>query len=105
MNCEQARNLFDAYLDGELSQTLQAELGAHRVACDTCRHELALLEVAGDVMSADLDSGDKLGTAFSDRLLECVNLPESRSRRPWAFNRWLTGSMLATAAWRVALRS
>lgn len=79
MNCSQARQLFDAYLDGELSNSLVTELSAHRVRCSACRRELALREVTGRVIQLDQEptalSGD-----FTDRLLACV---ESRS------NHWL----------------
>lgn len=71
MRCEQARQLFDTYLDGELSGSLATELGAHRVHCAECRRALALLEVSGQIIAADR-APDALGEDFSDRLLACV---------------------------------
>ena len=53
LSCRDARNLFDAHLDGELSAALEMELNVHRVNCAACRHDLALLEVAGDVIATD----------------------------------------------------
>jgi len=75
VRCEQARQLFDAFLDGELSPALETELGAHRLRCANCRRELALLEVTGHVLRSDEvepTSGD-----FTDRLMRCVE-----ERRP-----------------------
>lgn len=78
MRCEQARQLFDAYLDGELSPTLRTELGAHRVRCAECRRALALLEVSGHVIQSDGDPVE-VCEGFSDRLLACVDT----SKRRW----------------------
>lgn len=71
VRCEQARQLFDAYLDGELSSALETELGAHRLRCASCRRELALLEVSGHVLRTDPDDSSLSGD-FTDRLLRCV---------------------------------
>jgi len=79
MNCEQAQQLFDAYLDGELSPALTTELGAHRLQCPDCRRALALLEVTGHVLSTDREP-DELPVGFTDRLLACVDEP----RKGWS---------------------
>ena len=97
MNCEQARNLFDAYLDKGMSPSLETEFGAHRLQCAQCRHELALMEVAGHVISADGRAEDTLDPEFTQRLLACVD-----SSRPAGLGRrramWIGGSVLAAAA-------
>jgi hypothetical protein len=77
MRCEQARQLFDAYLDGELSPALATELGAHRVQCAECRRALALLEVTGHILASDREPV-RLGADFSDRLLACMALRPGR---------------------------
>lgn len=74
MDCRQAQQLFDAYLDGELSPSLATELGAHRVQCADCRRALALLEVSGHIISADHDEVMP-DEAFTDRLLACMDEP------------------------------
>ncbi len=79
MRCEQARQLFDAYLDGELSTALATELGAHRLRCANCRRELALLEVASHVLRTD--TAPAVTEDFTDRLLRCV---EESPRWRWA---------------------
>ena len=78
MRCEQARQLFDAYLDGDLSPALATELGAHRVRCPDCRRALALLEVSGQIIASDHDEAS-LKEDFSSRLLACMEAP----RRHW----------------------
>ncbi len=75
MRCEEAQNLFDAYLDGELSPSLATELGAHRVRCPECRRALALLEVSGHIISSDRDPVS-VPHDFPDRLLACVDVRE-----------------------------
>ena len=72
MHCEQARQLFDAYLDGELSPALATELGAHRVNCPECRRALALLEVSGHIIASD-DDPVSLREDFAGRLLGCMD--------------------------------
>ena len=78
MRCEQARQLFDAYLDGELSPALATELGAHRLRCGECRRALALLEVSGHILASDRDPVS-LSEGFEDRLLSCMD----RQAVPW----------------------
>lgn len=95
MQCEQARQLFDAYLDGELSPSLATELGAHRLRCPDCRQALALLEVSGHILRSDRDSV-RASDDFTDRLLACVETVS-----PWRVKamRILTiGGPLAAAA-------
>ena len=76
MRCEEARKLFDAYLDGELSPSLATELGAHRVRCAACRRSLALLEVSGHIISCDREPVT-VAENFSERLLACVDVREN----------------------------
>lgn len=96
MNCEQAQQLFDAYLDGELSAMLKTELGAHCVQCADCRRAMALIQVSGHILNADRDPVE-LGAGFSDRLIACV---DSREKH-WTvrFRRWAyVGGPMAAAA-------
>ena len=78
MDCKQAQNLFDAFLNGELSGSMATEFGAHRLKCERCRRELALLEVAGHVIASDTDT-PSLDAEFTDRLLACA----VKAQRPW----------------------
>ncbi|HNQ22426.1 MAG TPA: zf-HC2 domain-containing protein [Phycisphaerae bacterium] len=95
MDCHQARQLFDAYLDGELSPALATELGAHRLRCPACRQALALLEVTSHVIASDQEAS-RLGGDFEDRLLNCLDMPVRRWRQ---LRRWMyVAGPLAAAA-------
>ncbi len=96
MKCEQVRQLFDAYLDGELSPSQTTEVGAHCLKCINCRRALALLEVSGHIIANDGDDVQVSGN-FSDRLLACIG----GSRAGWT--QWLRravyyGGPMAAAA-------
>lgn len=96
MRCSDARQLFDAYLNGELASAMATELGAHRVQCAQCRRDLALLEVSGHIVGSD-DPGVALSDAFTDRLLACVESPGSQRLRRIR-NAMYVGGPLAAAA-------
>ena len=68
IDCRQANNLFDVYLDGELGGSLTTELHAHVLACDDCRLELALHKAGGDVVAADR-ARPQLSGDFTDRVI------------------------------------
>ena len=44
MNCSEAEQLFDAFLDGQLTGSLRLELDAHRLRCRRCQQTLAMME-------------------------------------------------------------
>lgn len=96
MNCREAKQLFDTYLDGDLSGPLVDELGAHRIECSHCRRSLDLLEVAGQVMATDADAPDVADDFTARVLLAAEELPP---RRSIAFRRLVyVGGSLAAAA-------
>ncbi len=98
MDCEQAQQLFDAYLDGDLSPAMRTELGAHQLQCEDCRRALALLEVSGHIVAADPHETTGLDDGFVDRLLEACH--ESPQNQPFQrIRRFIfVGSGLAAAA-------
>lgn len=96
MRCEQARQLFDAYLDGELSPALATELGAHRLRCAECRRALALLEVSGHILASDRDPVS-LPEGFEDRLLACMAKPSTRWSRRARHALYIAGPLAAAA--------
>jgi len=53
MNCSEAEQLFDAYLDGQLTGSLRLELDAHRLRCRRCQQTLAMMEACEHVLTAD----------------------------------------------------
>lgn len=67
MNCSDAEQLYDAYLDGELSGALRLEFDAHRLCCSTCQKKIAMLESFEFVVASD-----KRGPALSDDFTERV---------------------------------
>lgn len=95
MNCEQAQQLFDAYLDGELSTSLATELGAHRLRCSECRRALALLEVTGHVLTS-YDDRVSLKEGFEERLLACVD-DRSSFRQRFRRTVYILGPLAAAA--------
>ena len=96
MRCNQAQQLFDAYLDGELSPSLAAELGAHQLQCARCRQALALMEVTGHILASEPGEAS-LSHDFANRLLACLKHPRTRPLR--RLQRWVyLGVPLAAAA-------
>lgn len=51
MNCEEARMLIDAYIDGELSAEEKRALMDHAQACETCAQELEAAELLRDTLA------------------------------------------------------
>lgn len=80
MNCVDAEQLFDAYLDNELSGSLRLEFDAHRLRCPQCQRKLALLEACEQVLAAERTPA--LSDDFTDRvmarILERQNAPTVR---------------------------
>jgi len=83
MNCVEAEQLFDAYLDNELSGSLRLEFDAHRLRCPQCQRKLALLEACEQVLAAERTPA--LSDDFTDRvmarILERQNAPATRVSR------------------------
>ncbi|MCH7841022.1 MAG: zf-HC2 domain-containing protein [Planctomycetes bacterium] len=96
MRCEQARELFNAYLDGELSPTLETELAAHRLHCADCRRSLALLEVSGHIVASDREPVELHGD-FTDRLVACVKTRNSKWTRFVRPGLYIGGPLAAAA--------
>src|SRR3989304_8646935 len=80
ITCQQAQNLFEGYLNDELSSTLTAEWDAHRLECPSCRHHLTLMEACGNVVRLDLSEPQVSGD-FTDRLLAILD--EDRRGGAW----------------------
>lgn len=96
MRCEQADELFNPYLDGELAPSLAGELAAHCLQCPDCRQALALIEVTGHLLVVD-DEPVVLDEGFTDRLMACLG--QQRPPRIVRLRRYLNiGAPLAAAA-------
>lgn len=97
ITCQHARHLFDSYLDGELSASLQTELHAHRLSCTACQNELAMLEACGDVIAMDRREPEVSGD-FTSRVLLVYRAKPAVKRRRWGRVAMWVGSPLAAAA-------
>jgi len=97
ITCQHARQLFDRYLDGELSSSLQAELHAHQLSCSACQSELAMLEACGDVVALDRCE-PRLSASFTDRVLSARQAQLSRRPRRWGRRVLVVGLPTAAAA-------
>lgn len=69
ISCQDVERLTDAYLDGELSPALAAEVHAHGLRCDQCQHRLAILQACGDVIAGDRSGEPSLPEDFADRVM------------------------------------
>jgi hypothetical protein len=101
ITCQHARQLFDRYLDDELSSSLQAELHAHVINCGSCQNHLALIEACGDVIRLDRREPALSGT-FTDRVLaarrEQVSTSSTAARRWRRAGWWIAGPVAAAAS-------
>lgn len=97
IHCRDAKHLFGRYLDGELSPSLQTELHAHRLQCNDCQNELALLEACGDVIGLDRRE-PTVSASFTDRVLLARRARMKPVRRHWARTLVIYGSPMAAAA-------
>jgi len=83
MNCPQAEQFFDAYLDHELSGSLRLEFDAHRLHCPLCQQKLAMMESCEHILSSD-DHSSELSEDFTERVMAEISgqpLPIARLRR------------------------
>ncbi len=53
VTCRNVRHLHDAYLDGELSASMAAEVQAHLLQCPECQRQMELLRACGEVIARD----------------------------------------------------
>jgi hypothetical protein len=77
MNCSECEQLFDAYLDGQLSGSLRLEFDAHRLRCRRCQQTLAMLEAVGHVIASDWQMPE-LSEDFADRVMRGIEQPRPR---------------------------
>lgn len=97
ITCRDAQNLFDRYLDGELSASLRAELNTHRINCPDCQLDLALIETSGDVVRLDARE-PALRADFTDRVMVAYRKTQQPKRFPMRRVAMWTGLPSAMAA-------
>lgn len=81
MTCRHVQQLTEAYLDGELSPSLMAEVHAHLLQCPSCQQRVEMLRVCGEVIAND-HSEPALEASFADRVAAVLpNTSQGRSIR------------------------
>src|SRR5262245_17284499 len=101
MNCGQARNLFAAYWDDELTQAEREWLESHFTSCATCRREYDELARTLEAMSSL--PRVEVSPGFADRVLtQARKRAPVADRMPAAARRWVpvtaTAVLLAVLA-------
>ena len=79
VTCRHVRQLHDAYVDGELSAGLTAEVHAHLLQCPACQHEVEMVRACGDVIRMDR-AEPQLDAKFAARIV--ANLPQRAPAKP-----------------------
>src|SRR6185436_13710965 len=74
MTCRNVRQLHDAFVDGELSASLTAEVHAHLLQCPECQHEIEMLRAATDVITQD-HSEPIMDSGFASRVIAQMPRP------------------------------
>jgi len=75
LTCRNVRQLHDAWLDGELSANMNAEVHAHLLQCPECQQQVEMIRASGDVITQDR-SEPAVDAEFTSRVLAA--LPEQR---------------------------
>jgi len=96
MNCAECEQLFDAYLEGQLTGSLRLEFDAHRVRCRRCQQTLAMLEAIGNVIGAD-PQVPELPADFTTRVMSEIERPR-KPRVAWSRRRLVAVVGLQAAA-------
>ena len=97
MNCLEAEQFFDAYLDGELAGSLRLEFDAHRLRCPVCQQKLAMTEACEHILARD-SRPPALSDDFADRVMNEVGERRVIARRTRKRRLLLAGSIALQAA-------
>jgi hypothetical protein len=73
MNCSEAAQFFDAYLDGELNGSLRLEFDAHRLRCTACQQKLAMMEACEHILASET-RGPKFSPNFTNNVMNEIRL-------------------------------
>jgi hypothetical protein len=80
MNCPEAEQFFDAYLDGELAGSLRLEFDAHRLRCSACQQKLAMMEACEHILARDSRT-PTLSDDFTNRVMSEIEQRRLVARR------------------------
>lgn len=71
VTCRHVQQLHDAYLDGELSSGLMAEVHAHVLQCPVCQQQIETIRACVDVIANDR-SEPRLSAGFAARVVAAL---------------------------------
>jgi hypothetical protein len=109
VTCRQVRHLHDAFIDGELSASMTAEVQAHLLQCPECQTQVEWVRTCGQVIAADRGE-PRVPADFADRVLNALPAQPSlrftdgftimtrRERRMRLLRRFAGGFVPAAAA-------
>lgn len=109
ITCRNVQQLQNAFLDGDLSPSLTAEVHAHLLQCPECQHQVETLRAAGDVIARD-QSEPALAGGFAQRVI--AQLPRvaeqpvavlPRRSGSWRVRQWASRAALPAVAALVLL--
>lgn len=108
MTCRHVRQLHDAYLDGELSASLMAEMHAHLLQCPACQREIEMSRACETVIATDQTTDSQLDSGFASRVVASLQksgmitaspaLPGLETRRVRRNRLWRVGISAALPA-------
>ena len=93
MDCERARLLLDAYIDGELSEEEMRSLRDHAMACEDCKRELEAAEMLRDVLA---DMNDEVAVPLQAQAA-WRNAVRTEAKKK-NMRRWMRAAYAAAAA-------
>lgn len=98
MNCSDAEQFFDAYLDGELAGSLRLEFDAHRLRCTACQQKLAMMEACEHILSGE-SRGPLLSPDFTNKVMNEIRQRRfAEARRPRRRLVWAAAAAVQAAA-------
>src|ERR1043166_3365453 len=72
VTCRNIRELHDAFIDGELSPSMTAEVHAHLLQCPECQQQIQMIRAVGDVIAQDDTSAPRLSADFTSRVIGAI---------------------------------
>ncbi len=99
MTCRHVRQLHHAYVDGELSSSMMAEVHAHLLQCPECQRQVEMTRVCGSVVAEDRSS-PVLDSGFASRVVA-----EMQARGPIQRSVLETRRARRQRLWRVVLNA
>jgi hypothetical protein len=97
MNCLDMEQLFDAYLDHQMSSSLRLEFDAHRLRCPVCQQKLAMLEACEQAIVGDRRQPELPPDFTQSVMARLASRRASGVRRPRR-GLWIAAAALQAAA-------